>query len=141
MRSSNYIVTSSLANPRTLVSILLLSVIALLAFTPAAHAYYAPGNIIPPTRILCPTNSAGVQMPAGATFTDQYGNTWVAPSGSDGGGTESDTFGVWVSFFFVGPQTSVPTPMQNGFGGIYGTYDGQQGWIVTDFCQTIRIIV
>jgi hypothetical protein len=76
-------------------------------------------------------------MPAGATFTDSYGNTWVAPSGYEGGGTRIDSFGNMTSYFFAGPQGSIPPPMIQGFGGDYGTYNGQEGWIVTDYCQTI----
>jgi len=65
-------------------------------------------------------------MPVGATFTDTSGNTWVAPSGNDGLGT-------WSSYFFAGPESSIPPPMAAGWAGVYGTYDGQQGWIVTFF--------
>lgn len=103
----------------------------ILGLIPAAHA------LLIPSRTYCPANNGGTLMPPGATYTDLYGNTWVAPSGSEGGGTALDTFGVWASYFFPGPQTSYPLPMQEGFGGMYGTYDGQQGWIITDFCQTI----
>ena len=67
-------------------------------------------------------------MPKGATFTDPYGNTWLAPSGNDGGG------GYWSSYFFAGTQNSVPLPMMQGWGGEYGTYGGQQGWIITFYC-------
>ena len=67
-------------------------------------------------------------MPVGATFTYGSGNTWTAPSGSDGQGA------VWSSYFFPGPTTSVPAPMQQGWGGDYGTYNGQQGWVVTFYC-------
>jgi hypothetical protein len=66
-------------------------------------------------------------MPDGSTFMDLYGNTWVAPSGSVGGGVLS-------SYFFPGPQSNIPPPMQGGWGGDYGTYNGQQGWIVTFYC-------
>jgi hypothetical protein len=66
-------------------------------------------------------------MPDGSTFMDLYGNTWVAPSGSVGGGVLS-------SYFVPGPQSNIPPPMQGGWGGDYGTYNGQQGWIVTFYC-------
>jgi secreted PhoX family phosphatase len=75
----------------------------------------------------CPSTAGGLLMPPGATFTDQYGNTWVAPSGGLGGET-------WSSYFFAGPQSFVPPPMMEGWGGDYGTYDGQQGWIVSFYC-------
>jgi len=80
-------------------------------------------------------------MPPGATYTDSYGYTWVALSGFQGTGTVFDHFGNMTSFFFPGPESSIPSPMWQGFGGDYGTYDGQQGWIITDFCQTTIIIV
>ncbi len=38
---------------------------------------------------LPPSTAGGVYMPLGATFTDAYGNTWVAPSGNLGGATWS----------------------------------------------------
>ena len=76
-------------------------------------------------------------MPPGATFTDAYGNTWVAPSGNQGGSTIFDSIGNMTSYFFAGPQSSVPAPMLQGFGGVFGTYNGQQGWIITDYCQTL----
>jgi len=66
-------------------------------------------------------------MPAGATFMSG-GNTWVAPSGYDGSG------GYWSSYFFQGPASTIPPPMMAGWGGVYGTYNGQPGWIVTFFC-------
>jgi hypothetical protein len=78
-------------------------------------------------------------MPPGATFTDSYGNTWVAPSGYEGGGTIFRSFGNMTSYFYPGSQSMIPAPMQQGFGGVYGTYGGQQGWIITDFCVTITL--
>lgn len=75
----------------------------------------------------CPSTLGGTYMPLGATFKDTYGNTWVAPSGNLGGGT-------WSSYFFAGPQASVPPPMQQGWAGDFGTYGGQQGWIITFYC-------
>ncbi len=78
----------------------------------------------PPT---CPSTAGGSLMPVGATFTDQFGNTWVVPGGSVDGET-------LTSYFFAGPQSFVPPPMVDGWGGEYGTYDGQQGWIITFYC-------
>ena len=75
----------------------------------------------------CPSTSGGVIMPVGATFGDNSGNTWVAPGGTMNGGTYS-------SYFFAGPQSSYPPPMVSGWGGVYGTYAGQQGWIVSFYC-------
>ena len=80
-----------------------------------------------PTLVACPSTGGGVHMPPGATFTDTYGNTWVAPSGYLGGG-------FWSSYFFVGQQSVIPPPMLGGWGGVYGTYGGQMGWIVTFYC-------
>jgi hypothetical protein len=68
-----------------------------------------------------------VLMPSGATFTDGHGNTWLAPSGNDGGGR-------WSSYFFAGSQSAVPPPMLQGWAGDYGTYNGQQGWVITFYC-------
>jgi len=76
---------------------------------------------------LCPSTSGGALMPTAATFTDSVGNVWVAPSGSSPAGSAS-------SYFFQGPMSNVPPPMWNGWGGSYGTYDGQQGWIITFYC-------
>ncbi len=84
----------------------------------------APPGVVP----ACPSTFGGVAMPAGATFTDSFGNTWTAPNGNDGGGA------TWSSYFFAGAQGSVPAPMQAGWGGDYGTYGGQQGWIITFYC-------
>jgi hypothetical protein len=67
-------------------------------------------------------------MPMGATFTDAYGNTWLAPSGSQGAGA------TWSSYFFAGSMSTVPSPMLLGWGGVYGLYSGQQGWIITFYC-------
>ena len=66
-------------------------------------------------------------MPLGATFKDTSGHTWLAPSGNQGGG-------MWSSYFFAGSQTSFPLAMMQGWGGDYGTYNGQGGWVVTFFC-------
>ncbi len=77
--------------------------------------------------LVCPSTLGGTYMPVGATFKDNYGNTWVAPSGKLGGGT-------WSSYFFPGSQSTYPPPMQQGWGGDYGTYNGQSGWVVTFYC-------
>ena len=77
----------------------------------------------------CPSTYGGTYMPVGATFTDQYGNTWAAPGGTANGGTFS-------SYFFPGPVTNIPPPMQSGWGGDYGTYNGQQGWVITFYCNS-----
>ena len=95
---------------------------AAIALSPAAPTL--PVTTPPP----CPSTTGGTYMPLSATFTDAYGNTWVAPSGNLGGGT-------WSSYFFSGAQSSVPAPMMQGWGGDYGTYSGQQGWIVTFYCS------
>ena len=87
----------------------------------------AGGPPPPPPVPVCPSTGGGVLMPPGATFTDTYGNTWVAPSGYLGGG-------FWSSYFFVGPISMIPPPMLSGWGGVYGTYGGQMGWIVTFYC-------
>jgi hypothetical protein len=71
---------------------------------------------------VCPSTSGGVIMPIGATYTDQSGNTWTVPGSS------------YVTYFFAGPQSSVPGPIAAGWGGVYGTYNGQQGWIVNFNC-------
>ena len=76
---------------------------------------------------VCPSTFGGVLMPPGATFA-YGGHTWVAPAGSDGLGL------IWSSYFFQGPASSVPPPMLMGWAGVYGTYSGQQGWIITFFC-------
>ena len=76
---------------------------------------------------VCPSTAGGALMPVGATFADNYGNTWAAPGGTMNGGT-------YTSYFFAGPQSSYPPPMISGWGGDYGTYGGQQGWIVTFYC-------
>ncbi len=77
-------------------------------------------SVIPPL----PDTTGGVFMPVGSTFTDAYGNTWLTPGGSAFGNPLQ-------SYFFVGPATLIPSPMQEGWGGVYGTYGGQLGWIVT----------
>ena len=79
-------------------------------------------------------------MPPGATYTDSYGNTWLAPSGFEGSGTLFDSFGNMTSYFFAGSQSSIPPPMQEGYGGVFGAYNGQEGWIVTGFCQTFIVV-
>ena len=79
-------------------------------------------------RLVCPSTGGGVLMPVGATFTDSYGNTWLAPSGNQGASA------YWSSYFFVGPASFIPPPMLQGWAGVYGTYNGQQGWIITFFC-------
>ncbi len=78
-------------------------------------------------HLLCPSTAGGTLMPPGATFTDTFGNTWLAPSGSLG-------VGVWSSYFFLGPISTIPAPMLSGWGGVYGTYGGQMGWVITFFC-------
>ena len=71
-----------------------------------------------------PPTTGGTVMPAGSAFTDSNGNAWTAPSGGASGGAFS-------TYFFAGPMTTVPPPMIEGWAGTYGTYQGQQGWIVT----------
>jgi hypothetical protein len=66
-------------------------------------------------------------MPPGATFTDGYGNTWTAPGGSIDGA-------VLTSYFFQGSYLVAPPPMLDGWGGVYGIYNGEQGWIETFYC-------
>ena len=130
MAVSNSITLSNSVGPRTLFCMVLLSVVVILPLLPAAHA-------IAPSSTVCPFNDGGIAMPPGATFTDSYGNIWVAPSGFENTGTVFDSFGNMTSYFFLGNMTSVPFPMLDGFGGVFGTYQGQQGWIITDYCQTI----
>jgi sugar lactone lactonase YvrE len=77
--------------------------------------------------LVCPGTAGGALMPAGATFTDSSGHSWLAPSGNDGGGK-------WSSYFFSGSKGTIPAPMMQGWGGDYGTYGGQQGWVVTFYC-------
>jgi sugar lactone lactonase YvrE len=79
---------------------------------------------------VCPSTSGGTYIPVGATFTDQAGNTWTIPGGVINGGTVS-------SYFFPGPISNVPPPMWQGWGGSYGTYAGQQGWIITFYCSGV----
>jgi hypothetical protein len=129
MRVSSSFTLPSFAGPKTLISMILLSLLMILTLLPASHAIIL--------RNTCPFNDGGTLMPKGATFTDSYGNNWVAPSGFEGGSTLFGTFGNMTSYFFAGPQSSVPAPMLQGFGGVFGTYNGQQGWIITDYCQTI----
>ncbi|MDA4134766.1 MAG: hypothetical protein OK441_04280 [Thaumarchaeota archaeon] len=81
-----------------------------------------------PAVPVCPNTQDGVLMPPGATFTDGDGNVWVAPSGYDGGG------GFWSSYFFQGSYLVAPPPMLDGWGGVYGIYNGEQGWIITFYC-------
>jgi hypothetical protein len=73
-----------------------------------------------------PGTAGGIFMPVGTTFMDSYGHAWVAPGGTIDGGT-------FQSYFFAGPATLIPPPMLEGWGGVYGTYEGQQGWIVSFF--------
>jgi len=80
------------------------------------------------TALVCPSTSGGTSMPAGATFTDSSGRSWTAPSGHSGSGS------VWSSYFFAGPQSAIPQPMMQGWAGVFGAYQGQQGWIVTFYC-------
>jgi hypothetical protein len=42
--------------------------------------------------------------------------------------------GILSSCFFPGPQSNIPPPMQPGWGGDYGTFNGQRGWIISFFC-------
>jgi hypothetical protein len=67
----------------------------------------------------CTDTSGGVFVPAGANYTNQYGSAFAAPGGS------------YVTYFFTGPQSDVPPPMQQGSSGVYGAYNGEQGWIVS----------
>ncbi|MDA4135598.1 MAG: hypothetical protein OK449_01190 [Thaumarchaeota archaeon] len=76
----------------------------------------------------CPSTFGGTYMPDGATFADLFGNTWVAPSGNVNGGAYS-------SYFFPGAPSSIPPPMYLGWAGSYGTYNGQQGWIISFYCN------
>jgi hypothetical protein len=92
--------------------------IALVSTTPP------PAPNLTPT---CPSTFGGSFMLAGATFMDGFGNTWVAPGGSANGGTYS-------SYFFPGLEGNIPPPMLQGWGGTYGTYGGQQGWIISFYC-------
>ena len=78
-------------------------------------------------KLVCPSTGSGTLMPKGATFKDASGNVWLAPSGSGTGG-------YWSSYFFPGAQGVVPAPMVQGWGGVYGAYGGQSGWIVTFYC-------
>jgi hypothetical protein len=75
----------------------------------------------------CPPSQGGVLMPYGSSFTDTTGHVWAVPGGNQG-------LAVWYSYFFVGPQSSTPPPMLAGWSGIYGTYNSQQGWIVSFYC-------
>jgi hypothetical protein len=76
---------------------------------------------------VCPSTFGGTYMPVGSSFTDGYGNTWTAPGGMINGWAYS-------SYFFQGSKGAVPSPMLQGWGGDYGTYNGQQGWIITFYC-------
>ena len=64
----------------------------------------------------------------------------MAPSGYEGGGYAFHTLGNMTSYFFAGSQSSIPAPLLQGFGGEYGTHNGQQGWIITDYC-VISVLV
>lgn len=66
-------------------------------------------------------------MPPGAAFTDSSGNAWVAPEGTIDGAPYS-------SYFFQGSYLVAPAPMLEGWGGVYGIYNGEQGWIITFYC-------
>jgi hypothetical protein len=81
----------------------------------------------PTSTPICPSTFGGSLMPAGATFADGFGNTWLAPSGNLNGGILS-------SYFFPGPEGIAPPPMLAGWAGDYGTYGGQQGWIIAFYC-------
>ena len=70
----------------------------------------------------CPSTSGGVILSPGATFITPSGSTFTVPGGS------------YVTYFFAGLQSSVPGPMAAGWGGVYGTYNGQLGWIVNFNC-------
>ena len=70
--------------------------------------------------------TGGTYMPVGVNFTDGYGHSWETPGGTVAGDP-------LVSYFFAGPESNFPPPMMEGWGGIYGTYDGEQGWIVSFF--------
>ncbi len=75
----------------------------------------------------CPSTFGGTYMPVGSSFTDGFGNSWTAPGGTANGWAYS-------SYFFPSPEGAIPAPMQQGWGGDFGTYNGQQGWIVTFYC-------
>jgi hypothetical protein len=81
-------------------------------------AFFLTVSVPPP-----PDTEGGVYMPPGTPY-EANGNNWVTPGGSVGGPDIS-------SYFFVDPPTSYPPIMFEGWGGMYGTYGGQQGWIVT----------
>lgn len=113
----------------------LLSILMVLTLLPTAHAYILRSSS-------CPNQAGGTAMPPGATFTDQSGRTWVALSGYEGSGPGGvfGQIGNMTSFFFAGPETNIPAPMMQGFGGVFGTYQGQQGWIITDYCITYGVV-
>ncbi len=79
------------------------------------------GGVSPPV-VVCPDLTGGVIMATDATWTSQSGSTFTVPGGN------------YVTYFFAGPQSSVPGPILAGWGGNYGTYNGQLGWIVTFNC-------
>ncbi|MGA2666213.1 MAG: hypothetical protein ABSF83_14835 [Nitrososphaerales archaeon] len=81
----------------------------------------------PPLLPICPSTAGGTYLSVGATFQDGAGNAWAAPGGTASGGT-------FTSYFFAGSQGSIPAPMLQGWAGVYGTYGGQAGWIVTFYC-------
>jgi hypothetical protein len=33
-----------------------------------------------------------------------------------------------------GPESVIPPPMLSGWGGVYGTYGGGMGWVITFYC-------
>jgi len=136
MQGSNGFTLSRAASPRTVIFMALLSLLLVLPLVPASHAR----PFFSPTTTVCPNQYGGTLVPPGATFTDPSGHTWLAPSGAQGGGAAFDTFGVMTSYFFPGSMSSTPAPMLSGFGGVFGTYNGQQGWIVTDYCETITLV-
>jgi hypothetical protein len=88
-------------------------------WTEVGVAFSYPSQSLPS----CPSTSGGVLVPAGATYTDQSGNTWTVLGGN------------YVTSFFPGPISNVPAPVQQGFGGEYVTYNGQQGWIFSYSCS------
>ena len=79
------------------------------------------------TPMVSPGTAGGAQVPLGATFKDTGGHTWLATGGNQGGV-------MWSSFSFPGSQNAYPVPMQQGWGGDHGTYNGQQGWIIAFYC-------
>ena len=61
-----------------------------------------------------PDTTGGILLPPGVTFMDTHGYTWAAPGGG------------MVTYFFVGPQASIPGLMRERVGEeSTGTYGGQ----------------